>query len=176
LCSLRGFPEGFTLVSNPKIEMESMNTQPSPHSVGGGAYALHLKVKRTVTLHAGAIGAITLHSGYYVYVGSARKSIEVRVSRHRRLAETKTGKLHWHIDYLLIHPDVELIGQEAFAGYPECGIAKRIASLKSTTVPVSRFGASDCRSGCGAHLFRVGEQERNNISPAAFCKDNRGEG
>lgn len=148
-----------------------MNTQPSPNPVRGGAYVLHLKVKRTVSLRAGAIGAITLTAGLYVYVGSARKSIEARVARHRRLAGTKTGKLHWHIDFLLTHPGVELIGQDAFAGYPECDIAKRIASLKSVSVPVPRFGASDCRSGCEAHLFRVGKSEKNKILPAAFRKE-----
>jgi Uri superfamily endonuclease len=144
--------------------MEPQNTRLSSCPVRGGAYVLHLIVKRTVTICAGAIGAITLLSGHYVYVGSARKSIKSRVARHRRLALTKTGKLHWHIDYLLVHPEIELIGEEAFAGYKECDIAQRIASLKGASIPVPRFGASDCRSGCGAHLFRVEELERNKIS------------
>jgi Uri superfamily endonuclease len=148
--------------------MEPPNTRLSSCPVRGGAYVLHLIVKRTVTLCAGAIGAITLLSGHYVYVGSARKSIKSRVARHRRLALTKAGKLHWHIDYLLVHPEIELIGEEAFAEYRECDIAQRIASLKGASVPVPRFGASDCRSGCGTHLFRVEELEKNKISPVLF--------
>jgi Uri superfamily endonuclease len=161
--SARGEDGRFVPAQN--TEMEPKNTRLSPRPVRGGAYVLHLTVGRTVSLCAGAIGAITLSSGHYVYVGSARKSIEGRVARHRRLAYAKTGKLHWHIDYLLIHPKIDLIYEEAFAGYGECDIAQRIASLKGASVPVPRFGASDCRSGCGAHLFRVEESKKNKISP-----------
>jgi Uri superfamily endonuclease len=156
--------------------MEPKNTRLSPRPVRGGAYVLHLIVKRTVSLCAGAIGTITLPSGHYVYVGSARKSIESRVARHRRLAYTKTGKLHWHIDYLLIHHKIVLIDEEAFAGYEECDIAQRIACLKGASIPVPRFGASDCRSGCGTHLFRVEELERNKISPLTLQSQNRKKG
>ena len=150
--------------------MESIKTLPPPNTATGGAYILHLHVKRAVTLHAGALGSITLPSGDYVYVGSARKSIESRVARHRRLADTKKGKLHWHIDYLLTHPIIELIAQEAFAGYRECDIARFIASLESASAPIRRFGASDCRSGCSAHLFRVGKRDRGKISRASIQK------
>ena len=152
--------------------MEPQNRRLSPCPVRGGAYVLHLIVQRTVTLCAGALGAITLPSGHYVYVGSARKSIKSRVARHRRLALIKTGKLHWHIDYLLVHPGIELIGEEAFTGYRECDIAQRIASLKGASVPVPRLGASDCRSGCGTHLFRVEGSGKNKILPLPFQSQN----
>lgn len=151
--------------------MESINTGPSLYPVHGGAYALHLSVKGTIKLRAGAIGTITLRSGHYIYIGSARKSIESRIARHRRLAETKTGKLHWHIDYLLIHPGIELTGQDVFAGCRECDVAQRIESLKGASVPVPRFGASDCRSGCGAHLFRVGKTVNNQISLVTILRE-----
>ena len=140
-----------------------MNKQSSAYPARRGAYVLHLDIKETVTLRAGAIGTITLIPGHYVYVGSARKSIESRLARHQRLAKAKAGKLHWHVDYLLTHPGIELIGQDAYAGHGECDIAKRIASLEGASVPVPRFGASDCRSGCRAHLFRVGKTEKNKI-------------
>lgn len=148
--------------------MKSKNRRPSPQPTLRGAYVLHLGINETVTLHAGALGAVTLPSGHYVYVGSARKSIKSRIARHQRLAKTKTGKLHWHIDYLLTHPKIELVGQNAFAGFRECDIAQRIASGKGASVPVPHFGASDCRSGCGAHLFRVGETPMRKISPVAI--------
>jgi Uri superfamily endonuclease len=150
--------------------MESTNKQSSAYPARGGAYVLHLDVKGTVTLRAGAIGTITLTPGRYVYVGSARKSIESRVARHQRLAKAKAGKLHWHIDYLLTHPGIELIGRDSYAGYGECDIAQRIASLQGSSVPVPHFGASDCRSGCRAHLFRVGKTSSRRISPAAIQK------
>ncbi len=150
--------------------MESMNKQPSQPSIRGGAYVLHLKVKGTVTVQVGALGNIALAAGNYVYVGSARKSIESRVSRHQRLAKAKAGKLHWHIDYLLTHPGIELIRQDSYAGNGECDIARHIASLQGSSVPVPRFGASDCRSGCRAHLFRVGKTAKRKISPSAIQK------
>ncbi|MBN2320002.1 MAG: GIY-YIG nuclease family protein [Acidobacteria bacterium] len=147
-----------------------MKKQPSQPSIRGGAYVLHLKVKGKATVRVGALGEISLAAGNYVYVGSARKSIESRVSRHRRLADTKTGKLHWHIDYLLTHPKITLIGQDAYAGCRECAVAQILASLKGVSIPVPRFGASDCRAGCGAHLFQVGKTAKRKMSPSAIQK------
>jgi Uri superfamily endonuclease len=150
--------------------MESINTRLSSHHVRGGAYVLHLIVKNTVTVQVGALGAITFPSGHYVYVGSARKSIESRVARHQRLACAKNGKLHWHIDHMLIHPKIELIGRETFAGCRECDIAQRVASQRGASVPVPRFGASDCRSGCRTHLFRLEESGEDKISLVAIMQ------
>jgi len=152
--------------------MESRKPWSSPDPDTGGAYLLHLYVKRKVTLLAGALGSITLPSGVYVYVGSARKSIESRVARHRRLAETKKGKLHWHVDYLLTHPSIELIAFEEFAGYRECDIARIVAAMGSASAPIRRFGASDCRSCCIAHLFRVGKRSKGKMSPDLIQKKN----
>ena len=120
-----------------------------------GAYILHLRIKRSLKLSVGALGEIALPAGRYAYVGSARPSIAGRVSRHLRLAESRTGKSHWHIDYLLLHPAIELTGIEARPGAAECSVAKEIASGKGACAPVPRFGSTDCRSGCGAHLFRI---------------------
>jgi Uri superfamily endonuclease len=92
--------------------------------------------------------------GLYLYVGSARRGIEVRSARHERLATSKKGKRRWHIDSLLIHPDSVLTRIEAFPGVGECDLSRRIADLCGITVPIRRFGASDCRSGCPAHLYR----------------------
>jgi Uri superfamily endonuclease len=120
-----------------------------------GSYVLSLDVKRSLRLSAGALHDIFLPAGHYVYIGSALGGIAGRVARHRRLAESKTGKLHWHIDYLLVHPNVKLIDVAELAGRSECDISRRIASKKGVSAPVSRFGSSDCRSGCKAHLYRL---------------------
>jgi Uri superfamily endonuclease len=118
-----------------------------------GAYLLYFHVMRSLTLSAGTLEDIYLPAGHYAYVGSARRGIAGRIARHRRLAEKKNGKLHWHVDYLLVHPQIRLTGEKAFAGYNECDISRKIASRKGVMVPVSRFGSSDCRSGCKAHLY-----------------------
>ena len=150
--------------------MEQIKKDPHPQHVRGGAYILHLKIKRNLNLHPGSLGNIVLPSGHYVYVGSARKSISGRLTRHRRLSETKTGKLHWHIDYVLVHPDIELLREDDYAGYRECDLARQIESMKGVSTPVLRFGSTDCRSGCKAHLFRLGRSCKNTLSPIVIRK------
>ncbi len=62
-------------------------------------------------------------------------------------------RLHWHIDYLLIHPAVMLTRIVLCSPDPtdECPIHQQTAGQ----VILTGFGASDCRAGCGAHLLRV---------------------
>lgn len=75
------------------------------------------------------------------------------MSRHKRLADEKAGKLHWHIDYLLVNPHTEWAGEAVLENGIECRISKRIAAMRGVTAPVPGFGSSDCRSGCTAHLY-----------------------
>lgn len=132
-----------------------MQTKVPREAQTAGAYILHLRIRKRLFLKVGALGEVFLPAGRYVYVGSARRSIAGRVSRHLRLAESKTGKRHWHIDYLLLHPATELTSTEAKPFATECAVAKDIASREGASVPVARFGSTDCRSGCEAHLFRI---------------------
>jgi Uri superfamily endonuclease len=131
-----------------------------PETTQGGAYILHLRVLKNLSLQVGSLGIVDIPAGQYVYVGSARKSISGRVDRHRRLAVDKTGKLHWHIDYLLIHPEIELFKIDTYIGHQECNIAGRIERSEAAFVPVPDFGSSDCRSGCKAHFFHVKNSEK----------------
>ena len=98
-------------------------------------------------------GAIFLPAGRFAYVGSARRGVAARVSRHKRLATQKEGKLHWHIDYLLVNPQTKWAGEEFFEDRLECDLSKQIASQKGISVPAPGFGSSDCRAGCLAHLY-----------------------
>ncbi len=121
----------------------------------GGAYLLHIRLLRTLRLKIGALGEHLAPAGHYVYIGSARRGIATRVARHMRLALTKSGKLHWHIDHLLIRRECELSRTRFFPGVEECALARRVARRVGAIAPVPRFGASDCRSGCLAHLYRI---------------------
>jgi Uri superfamily endonuclease len=123
-----------------------------------GSYFLYLFLKKTITLDAGALKNVVLPRGNYIYVGSARGGIAGRIERHKRLAETKKGKLHWHIDYLLVHPQVQLSGWKELAGKKECIVSKQLASIEGITAPALRFGSTDCKAGCKAHLYhrRIG--------------------
>jgi Uri superfamily endonuclease len=118
-----------------------------------GAYVLYLDIALSLTLQVGSLGSSVFPAGRYAYVGSARRGIAARVSRHKQLAVEKAGKIHWHIDYLLINRHAELAGEEALANEIECRVSKRIAAMRGVTVPVPGFGSSDCRAGCRAHLY-----------------------
>ncbi len=126
-----------------------------------GAYVLYLDVDRPLTLHVGSLNTIFLTPGRYAYIGSARAGIDGRVRRHKRLAEKGTGKLHWHIDYLLVHPQIQLVGETDLAGSRECDVSRHIASRKGTTIPVPGFGSSDCHDKCRSHLYRLKDKKGN---------------
>ncbi len=119
-----------------------------------GAYRLVLRLDRTVVVTPGRLGERRLSRGSYLYLGSAKRALSKRVARHRRLAEEKTGRLHWHIDWLLTHPDVRLIRIDTVDGGDECALARGIATLGGSEA-VRGFGATDCRQRCPAHLYRV---------------------
>jgi len=121
-----------------------------------GAYRLHIVLRRPAIVTAGALGRRRLEPGHYVYVGSARRALSKRVERHRRLAREKQGRRHWHIDGLLLHRFSRLVEAELLPGAEECLLSHALGIQSGVTVPVPGFGATDCRAGCPAHLYRVG--------------------
>jgi Uri superfamily endonuclease len=120
-----------------------------------GAYILHLKLAQCLKLKAGRRDKICLPPGIYLYIGSAKRGISARVARHRRLAETKSGRAHWHVDYLLLHPAAELTRVECYENQEECHLSNQVAHRRNITVPIPGFGATDCRSRCAAHFYCV---------------------
>ena len=117
-----------------------------------GTYCLIIEVKDTSHLTVGRLGQVEFKPGFYVYVGSALNSLESRVKRH--LSSEK--KLHWHVDYLLVHSSSNIkeviysVGKEKI----ECSLASLISGKSS---PVARFGCSDCN--CNSHLFYFEEYD-----------------
>jgi Uri superfamily endonuclease len=128
---------------------------PDCATVQKGAYILFLHVHQPIATTVGALGKSRFPAGRYLYVGSASRGIEQRVTRHLRLAESKSGNIHWHIDYLLTHPQVKLVRIQKLEGCNECRVSREISSMKGVTIPVQRFGSTDCRAGCTAHLYRM---------------------
>ncbi len=120
-----------------------------------GAYVLHLSLSGPVKMQIRTLGDHVLAPGRYLYVGSARRGTAARCARHERLARMKTGKIRWHIDHLLIHPDCRLVLIDSLPGAEECVISGRIARQKRVVAPIPGFGSTDCRSGCPAHLYRL---------------------
>ncbi len=113
------------------------------YPAGHISYRLHIHVRKDIRIVAGALGSCNFTAGDYVYTGSARRNLAARIKRH--LSDNK--KLRWHIDYLLADPNVDIIGVDT-SHIPECQWNQQL----SGGIPVSGFGASDCRKRCGAHL------------------------
>ncbi|MCX6647869.1 MAG: GIY-YIG nuclease family protein [Candidatus Bathyarchaeota archaeon] len=117
-----------------------------------GSYCLCIMVERDSKISVGALGEIDFPAGRYVYVGSALNSLIPRLGRHLRTSRGEGRVAHWHIDYLLREPGVEIeaIYATDWAVRMECEIAAKVAE-KGEAVP--RFGCSDC--ACESHLYRV---------------------
>ena len=110
-------------------------------------YQLRIRVAQPLRLAIGRLGEFDFPAGNYVYTGSARRHFEARIARHLRAEKT----LRWHIDYLLAAAGVavtEVVRSRA----EEC----RLNQATAGAMPVSGFGASDCKHGCGSHLKYLG--------------------
>jgi len=122
-----------------------------------GAYVLIIEVIRRVSFKLASLGLVAFEPGIWVYVGSAMgrgsTSLENRIKRHFRTQKS----FHWHIDHLLRSKNAFL--HKAYWAesqtHAECGIARVIEfGIIDLFMPGPRgFGASDCQSGCTAHIF-----------------------
>ncbi len=132
--------------------LDSLILPPQP-----GTYALCLSLDHPCMLQVGALGAFHFPAGLYVYAGSARGpgGLRGRLGRHLRGGV----KLRWHIDYLRacarlvdLAYDIQAVQGSPLPASLECRWSQALARLPGAAIPVVRFGASDCHSGCPAHL------------------------
>jgi len=122
-----------------------------------GAYLLYISVINTITIRIGKLGEINFSPGEYIYVGSAfnqkrpSQFLENRVIRHLKPPENK--KMHWHIDYLLANPNVQITNVVLIPSnhHDECDLAQQIKQTAQSEI--IHFGCSDCK--CSSHLFRA---------------------
>ncbi len=124
-----------------------------------GTYALQMVLSVPARLRIGALGEFAFPEGEYLYTGNAFGSggLRARISRHLEGGR----KRHWHIDYLLPSVRISRVFFVCTSPPLECAWSQALAVLPTAGIPVARFGASDCRSGCKAHLvllLRVDEQ------------------
>lgn len=120
-----------------------------------GAYRLYLRVPRPIVVQAGRLGHFRLEAGLYVYCGSARRGLQQRVARHRRLAVGKSGNRRGHIDAVLLRRLSRLVRTEVVPGGDECALSTATATRRDAQVPIARFGATDYRHGCAAHFYSI---------------------
>lgn len=117
-----------------------------------GTYALLLSASSPTTAEVGALGAVNLSEGAFVYVGSAfgPGGLAARLRRHVR---PQKASPHWHVDYLREALSLHGAWVSTDDTRHECTWAQSIARLESSSIPLSGAGASDC--DCTSHFFRV---------------------
>jgi len=103
-----------------------------------------MKLKKNTTIKIGKHRDLSFKKGCYLYVGSALNGLDQRIQRHLR----KQKKMHWHIDYLLLHTTIIHVVYKESASKQECAIAR---VLEDELCSVPGFGCSDCL--CISHLF-----------------------
>lgn len=118
------------------------------------SYQLFIRVVSALRIDVGALGPCEFPAGIYVYTGSARRNLAARLARHR----SATKRLRWHIDYLLAATGVG-IERTLTSSTAECELNRAVGG----TIPVPRFGASDCRCGCISHLRFLGTARRPRV-------------
>lgn len=120
--------------------------------VARGSYCLCIKVQEKSLVHVGALGKIRFEPGNYVYVGSALNGLYSRVRRHINTSNRIYEAIHWHIDYLLKEPSVEIecVYVDESMEKKECKISEKLSHLAYC---IPGFGCSDCN--CKSHLYAV---------------------
>jgi len=121
-----------------------------------GTYTLLVSLPVPTTVEFGAKGAYNLDAGWYAYTGSAFGSERLaRVERHRDLAAGERDARHWHVDYLLGHPESSVDAVYVSENEDvECQTARRLADEAGSVVGL---GASDC--DCETHLAYAPDRE-----------------
>ena len=116
-----------------------------------GVYQLRLRVSVAICVSVGKLGRITFPPGLYVYTGRAARALRARVLRHVGGARRK----HWHIDYLLARRETRVQRVTLLSRDPADECAVNVDAGRTGRAVADRFGASDCRSQCPAHLWLV---------------------
>lgn len=114
-----------------------------------GTYILWLTLPDDTRLTIGKRGTFDFPRGVYAYVGSAFGGGGLAGRLRHHLSPVK--RPHWHIDYLRTAATVTHVWTIASTTVYEHQWASVLQHMDGASVPVPRFGASDCR--CTAHLI-----------------------
>ncbi len=120
---------------------------PYPFTSHVGTYALILSPMTQYALQIGRLGPLLLCAGFYVYVGSAfgPGGLQARLAHHGAVA----ARPHWHIDYVRAVAPLREIWYTYDPVQREHHWAAAMQSRHGVTIPLARFGASDCTCCCG---------------------------
>lgn len=125
-----------------------------------GSYALIIDVARKINLRPEK--PWTIEPGVYIYAGRASRSLPVRLERHKK----RVKPIHWHIDRITTHQTAKIMNTIILPDHPEqeCAIIRALVSTTSSSFPFRRFGSSDCKEGCPAHLIMIANSKRPHIA------------
>ena len=99
--------------------------------------------------------SVFMEEGSYLYVGSAKRGLEKRISRHL----TKRKKRFWHIDYITARRDVA--ARAVFlSSLAECETLRAVSSLGALLG--HKLGSSDCT--CPSHVVHVTEMHSDFVA------------
>jgi sugar fermentation stimulation protein A len=122
-----------------------------------GCYLVLLKLHKDASIVVGELGEVDFKAGFYVYVGSAKRSLSKRIERHRRIRK----KTFWHIDHLRSICDFQAALPIRTQEDLECSIAEAVKEISEREL--RGFGSTDCR--CRSHLYYFKE---NPLDSPAF--------
>lgn len=113
-----------------------------------GSYLLVFSAARSQTIVVGRLGLLEVAPGWYCYAGSAfgAGGLAGRIGHHTR----PVARPHWHVDYLRAAVELQDVWWTTAPARSEHAWAQAMAALPGATIPLRRFGASDCH--CPAHL------------------------
>ncbi|MEE8167757.1 MAG: GIY-YIG nuclease family protein [Candidatus Hydrothermarchaeales archaeon] len=114
------------------------------------SYALLMELRKPARIKVGGLGTFDFPKGCYLYVGSALRNIDSRITRHLR----RVKKKRWHVDYLLEKAEIRRISLYHLG---ECELNQLVFKTPGAIAIVPGFGSSDCRK-CKSHLTYFSEE------------------
>jgi Uri superfamily endonuclease len=141
-----------------------------------GVYALVIQNREEQEIRIGKLGTFIFLEGYYVYIGSALGKTATNLKNRLKRHMSKNKTLHWHIDFFLNTPNTT-ITRIIYANTTEpkeCFLASSISKNERVKILIKKFGASDCKSNCGSHLFYFPDTHERliNLIHSAFLTNN----
>lgn len=121
-----------------------------------GTYVLVLDLPEEQRLLIGRLGSFSFPEGTYLYFGSASGpgGLQARIRHHMGVS----NRPFWHLDHLRPYTCVRACFFSVSTQPLECIWQRKASQVYKPIYPARKFGASDCRSGCFAHLMRLGSE------------------
>ncbi len=96
-------------------------------------------VSEDLKIRVGQLGEVSFKKGDYIYIGSAKGCLKVRLRRHLK----KDKKSFWHIDYLSKNRITQISKFWVICESIECGIAEVFYRNPFTEIVIKGFGSSN---------------------------------